>query len=202
MDVSHSSMLSTGFAKYEAALRPDTKGNAAQASTKRSLPDSSFEPATAGMLADPDGKVTRWNFSSWRKADKTTVELPRGWRNDLRFDSDPGSSTLHVRGYTKDRIFDGTVQVDNGKTVFGDRFGDSSKPFTVHDMEEDGPGVPHLPKVDPFGREAEPDPAEVKKENDYIDTIRQANKANVKMGSPRQLQLTTPKGDVLIFTRD
>lgn len=168
-------------------------------------PFSPFTPATAKVLADTDGHTSNWKFDSWTKPDGSEGKLPNYSKNELEFFPDSDSpNKLHVRGYTKDRFFDGSVDVDKeGATTFGNRFGEASQPFDVVNNDElDNVPAPSN-RLGSFGGEPQrPDPEEVKNENAYIDAIHRIKTADVRMGDHPVLQMTTPEGDILTFTRE
>jgi hypothetical protein len=161
-------------------------------------------PATAKVLTDGDGNTTHWKFTGWRKRDGSEGKLPNDSKNELEFFPDSDSpNKLHVRGHTKDRFFDGSVDIGEKGVTFGNQHGEASKPFHVINNDEMDNGPALGSRLGSLGREPQrPDPEEVKNENAYIDAIHRVTTANIRMDDHPLLQMTTADGDTLTFTRE
>jgi hypothetical protein len=185
---------------------PDPRGTsrAYASGTEGELGSSPFEAATAKVFTDGDGNTTHWKFTSWTKRDGSEGKLPNDSRNELEFFPDSDSpNKLYVRGHTKDRFFDGSVDVDDGKTKFGNQHGEASEPFHVINNDEMDHGPALGSRLGSLGGEPRrPDPEEVKNENAYIDAIHRVKTADVRMDDHPVLKMTTADGDTLTFTRE
>ncbi|HXZ08927.1 MAG TPA: META domain-containing protein [Paraburkholderia sp.] len=137
-----------------------------------------FNPAATQLLDD-----TKWELTSWKQADGTLRDIPRGNSGNSGESGNSGAAlTLELStangqrrasGFSGCNRYMGTYALKDGKLSFG--------PLAGTRMACATPGG--------------------KIEGDYLNALNHIDRTGVQMRAPQQLQLILESGDTLVFTR-
>ncbi|MBV8628407.1 MAG: META domain-containing protein [Paraburkholderia sp.] len=128
-----------------------------------------FNPAATQLLDD-----TKWELTSWKQADGTMRDIPRGDAGQpVTLELSTANGQRRVSGFSGCNRYMGTYALKDGKLSFG--------PLAGTRMACATPGG--------------------KIEGDYLNALNHIDRTGVQMRAPQQLQLILENGDTLVFTR-